>query len=174
MTRGIASIPAILASKQRHGIGLPARLVAYAAIWAILTDGDAASWLWGVPAIIAAALCNPFQDDASRPWRPGRLPRFVPVFIWFSLRSAVDVAWRALQLRRPLQPTLVDYFWRLPPGRARIFLANLINLMPGTLCVRISDRALTVHILDNPPRALSGLRRLEGHVARLFGLTIHD
>jgi multicomponent Na+:H+ antiporter subunit E len=164
----------MLSSGQRHGIGLAARLVAYAAIWSILTAGNLTSWLWGAPAIIAAAAFNPFRGDASWTWHPSRLPRFVPVFIWFSLRSAVDVAWRALQPRRPLQPTLVDYFWRLPPGRSRIFLANLINLMPGTLCVHIADRALTVHLLDSSSGALAGLRHLEGHVARLFGLTIHD
>lgn len=157
--------------RNRPYRGLITRLAVCAGLWWVLTDGELGSWLWGLPAVLGAVLFNPFHDPTLRSWRPVGVLRFIPVFLWFSLRSALDVAWRAMHPERPLAPTLVDYPWRLPAGRARIFLANLINLMPGTLCVRIGDRALTVHILANPDATLAGLQRLEHHVAGLFVAT---
>lgn len=144
------------------------RLATYAGGWWILSGGDVASWWWGVPAVLAAALFNPFPLGWTGGWRLSGLLAFLPVFLWFSLRSALDVAWRAVHPRRPLEPALVDYPWALPPGTPRQLFANLVNLMPGTLCVRISDQAITLHILGHPRRTQAGLQRLEAHVARMF------
>ncbi|WP_018953584.1 Na+/H+ antiporter subunit E [Thioalkalivibrio sulfidiphilus] len=149
--------------------GFIQRLTVYAFLWWVLSGGSAASWAWGLPAILLAALFNPFPPERGVIWHPTALLAFVPVFVVFSLRGALDVAWRALHPRRPLLPTLVDYPWALlPPGRGRVFLANLINLMPGTLCVRITEHSMTVHVLSHPARTMAALQRLEGVVYRLF------
>ncbi len=147
---------------------LPGRVILYAGIWWLLTGGDSDAWAWGIPAVAAAALISPFPSLLF--WRlsiSGALG-FIAVFAAFSLRSGLDVAGRALHPRRPLTPALLDYPWRLPDNGSRIFLANLINLMPGTLCVRITDEVMTVHTIGDTERALAGLRRLETLTARLL------
>ncbi len=152
---------------QQTGVGLPLRILAYAGIWWIITGGEG-GWLWGLPAVLVAALFNPFPTTERWRWRLRGVLAFVPVFAWLSLRSAVDVAWRAVHPSRPLHPALVDYAWNVEGGHARVFLANLINLMPGTLCVRFTEQGMTVHILGDPARTIAGLERLEAVVGRLF------
>lgn len=154
--------------------GFVQRVVAYAGGWWVLSGGDPASWWWGAPAVMAAALFNPFPLGWTGGWRLPGVIAFVPVFLWFSLRSALDVAWRAMHPRRPLEPALVDYPWALPPGTPRLMFANLVNLMPGTLCVRISEQAITLHILGRPGRTQATLQRLERHVARMFKMEKRD
>ncbi len=149
------------------GVGLPVRLLAYAGIWWIITEGEG-GWLWGLPAVLAAAVFNPFATPERWRWRWRGVLVFVPVFLWLSVRSATDVAYRALHPRRPLHPALIEFIWQIEGAHARVFLANLINLMPGTLCVRITGHGMTVHILGNPARTRAGLERLEVVVARLF------
>lgn len=152
---------------QRTGVGLPLRILGYAGIWWVITGGEG-GWLWGLPAVLVAALFNPFPTTERWRWRLRGVLVFVPVFAWLSLRSAVDVAWRAVHPSRPLNPALVDFVWHVEGGHARVFLANLINLMPGTLCVRITDNSMTVHILGDLDRTMVGLERLEAVVGRLF------
>ncbi len=152
---------------QRTGVGLPLRILGYAGIWWIITGGEG-GWLWGLPAVLIAALFNPFPTTERWRWRLRGVLVFVPVFVSLSLRSAADVAWRAVQPSRPLDPAVIDFIWHVEGEQARVFLANLINLMPGTLCVRITDRGMTVHILGDPVRRMAGLERLEAVVGGLF------
>lgn len=168
-------LPSILASRIRQAFAPSSlvRLLIYAGLWWVLTEGDIVAWFWGVPAILAAALLNPFPTPL---WRlnPFGVMRFVPIFIGYSLRSAVDVGGRAIHPGRPLRPALIDYPWRLPSVSSRVFFANLINLMPGTLCVREAERAVTVHILGGTTGTHTRLARLEYHVATLFGEKLDD
>jgi len=152
---------------RRAGVGLPLRILTYAGIWWIITGGEG-GWLWGVPAVLIAALFNPFPTSERWRWRLRGVLVFLPVFMWLSLRSAADVAWRAVHPSRPLNPALVDFIWHLEGGHARVFLANLINLMPGTLCVSITENGMTVHVLGDPVRTMDGLERLETMVGDLF------
>lgn len=152
---------------------LPGRLLLYAGLWWLITGGDGDAWTWGIAAVAAAAVISPFPSH--HPWRisvAGAIA-FVPVFALFSLRSALDVARRALHPRRPLTPALLDYPWRLPDNGSRVFLANLINLMPGTLCVRITGQAMTVHTIGDTTRTLAGLERLETLTATLLKQPLH-
>ncbi|SEO46802.1 Na+/H+ antiporter subunit E [Aquisalimonas asiatica] len=144
------------------------RLATYALIWLLLTGGDTGSWLWGLPAIAVAALFNPFEPNQR--WRldPASLLRFVGLFLQLSLQGAVDTAWRTLNPRRRLTPALVDYVWRLPPNGSRIFLANIINLMPGTLCVRITDDAMTMHTIGDSQAAVDHVSQLEAAIAGML------
>jgi multicomponent Na+:H+ antiporter subunit E len=101
-----------------------------------------------------------------------RLPVFVPLFVWRPLVGSCDVAWRALDGRMPIDPVLYDYALRLPVGGpARVFFANCINLLPGTLTASWNDDMLRVHVLTSDPQAMSELRKLERQIALLFGHT---
>lgn len=150
------------------------RAAALAALWVLLSRGDASSWIVGVPAVAAAAAVSLCLLPAAR-WRVRwrGVARFVPYFVWHSLRGGVDVARRALLPQRPLSPILVEYTLRLPPGPSRVFLASTNSLLPGTLSAELHDRRLVVHALSGSPDAVVGaVRELETRVADLFAVAL--
>lgn len=154
---------------QRNGVGLPQRLALAMLIWWILMDGSGADMLPGLPVVILAALIPPYLGK-SRPWKwsfPALL-RIVPVFLWFSMRSGLQIAYLALLRHRLLTPEVMSYAWRLPPGPARLFLASIINLVPGTLSMHIREEALTIHFLHNARANVSSVQVLEEMVGDLF------
>lgn len=96
----------------------------------------------------------------------------MPFFLWRSLNGGVDVARRALQPRLPISPGLFDHRWRLPPGLPRVFMANTVSLLPGTLSAELEDDRLRVHVLDHTAAFASELTLIEARVARLVGLNL--
>ncbi len=143
----------------------------FALLWWMLTEGAMNSWLVGVPVVVFAALVS----DALLPgvsWSLTGMVRFVPFFLWHSLRGGVDVAGRALHPRLPISPGLLDYRWRLPPGLPRVIMANTVSLLPGTLSAELDEEHLRVHVLDETGAFASELKEIEARVARLFGLDL--
>jgi multicomponent Na+:H+ antiporter subunit E len=70
-------------------------------------------------------------------------------FLWQSVVSGTDVAWRALNPSLRLRPGFVACPLRLPEGVERSALCALTTLMPGTLPTGTDDHgALLVHSLD--------------------------
>ncbi|RFA29384.1 hypothetical protein CAI21_09995 [Alkalilimnicola ehrlichii] len=155
--------------KRSRWAGLPWRVATYATIWWIIAEGDARSFWWGAVAVVFAERANPFVAGRRLRISLWGLLQFLPAFLGLTLRGAAEVAWRALSPRQPPPMTLLSYPWRLAPGHGRVFFANLINVMPGTLCVTDRNCGLTIHILGDTARVLAGLRRLEILVGRLFG-----
>jgi multicomponent Na+:H+ antiporter subunit E len=96
------------------------------------------------------------------------LLRFLPFFIWESLRAGVDVALRTLAPHPRLDPGFLRYQTRLCDPAARVFLANCVNLLPGTLAAELEADWLSVHTLSAEADNEAELRRLELVVARLF------
>ncbi|MEA3243826.1 MAG: Na+/H+ antiporter subunit E [Pseudomonadota bacterium] len=147
------------------------RTVMFALLWWILTEGAMNSWLVGAPVVVFAVL-------ASRALLPGvswSLPgivRFVPYFLWRSLYGGLDVARRALHPRLPISPELCEHRWRLPPGLPRVFMANTVSLLPGTLSAELDEEHLHVHVLDHTGDFASELTVIEARVAGLFGLNL--
>lgn len=149
------------------------RLILFALLWWVLTEGEVSSWWIGVPVVIASTLAS-WLLRAAPAWscRPVGLGRFVAAFLWQSFRGGLDVAFRALHPHRPLAPDLKIYTLRLPAGPARVFLANTLSLLPGTLSADIRDERLTVHALDGNLPVLESCQVLELLVADLFGLSL--
>lgn len=104
------------------------------------------------------------------------LLRFVPIFLMRSLLGGADVAWRAFHPGVPIAPELITYPLRLPPGLSRVFMANTVSLLPGTLSAELGENCLTVHVLDGRQDYLSELESVEQNVARMFGasLKLHE
>ena len=147
------------------------RTVVFALLWWILTAGAMSSWLVGAPVV----LCAVFASGALLPgvsWSLSGIIRFVPFFLWRSLYGGVDVARRALHPRLPISPGLLDYRWRLPPGLPRVFMANTVSLLPGTLSAELDDAYLRVHVLDETGAFAAELQVVEARVAQLFGLSL--
>ncbi len=149
------------------------RFCVLAALWYVLTDGQEASWGVGIPTLIAGTYASLLlRSPHAWRWRLVGLARFLPVFFWLSWRGGFDVARRALHPQCPLAPGWLIYPLKLPIGPARIFFANTVSLLPGTLSADLEDDRLTVHILDERFSLLASLQSLESLVAGLFGLDL--
>jgi multicomponent Na+:H+ antiporter subunit E len=149
------------------------RTASFAALWAILTEGDPNALGYGlavVGAAVAASLWLQRSPGGRLHWIA--LFRFLPVFLWGSLRGGMDVALRAIHPRLPLAPALQDYPLRIPDGPGRVLLIDVISLMPGTLSADLRGDTLAVHVLDGRQPVLPKIQALEERAAALFGLTL--
>ncbi len=143
------------------------RAVLYALLWGVLAGFEPASWILGVPAVLATtwlslALLPPVA------FRPLPVPGFIGYFIWHSVQGAIDVARRALAPQIRLAPALVAYQTSLPAGLPRVLFLNSISLTPGTLSVEIDDDTIRVHVLDKNGGHKAALAGLEWRLARVF------
>jgi len=161
-------------ARRRFNAGAAAGwLVALGLLWAALNPGDAKSWLVGAPVVVLAtgaalALRNPLALRIA----PLAALKFSVFFAHQSLRGGWNVAKRAFHPRLPLNPGLMTYQLRLPEERARVFLAIVTSLLPGTLSADLEGRNLLLHELDASPAALEEMRILENHIAALFALDV--
>ena len=150
-------------------LSIASRGFLFTLIWWILTDGATDSWWIGLPAVLLAViLSNLLIPPLSLVWQ--ELFKFVPFFFIRSLLGGVDVAWRAFHPRLPIDPDLIEYPLQLPPGLPSVFMANTVNLLPGTLCAELDHCTLKVHVLDRRKDFLTELEAVEQHIARMFGV----
>lgn len=149
------------------------RLLPLLLVWWVLTQGDPASWAIGIPTVLFATIISlSLSASSCWEWRLSAFPRFVSFFAYCSLRGGVDVACRAFSPSLPLAPAVLAYSLRLREGTARVFFANIVSLLPGTLSTDIRGDTLMVHVLDSTLPVFERLQRLEVAVARLFGCPI--
>lgn len=145
---------------------LARRFLPLALLWWAISGGGSA-WAWGVPAILIAALAMP-QSGASR-LRPLALLAFLPLALWLALRGGLQVAALACRPRPRLESRVIDHPWHcLPEGPGRLLMASLVNLIPGTLTLRLTPDRLRVHVLKPNTDTPAELVRLETRVARLY------
>lgn len=150
---------------------LSARVAVLAAIWWVLTGGNGSAWTWGAPAVLIAASLRPgLGSGGAWRWSLTGLLRFLPVFIWYNVRGALEVAILALHPWRRPDPVMMGFPLRLPRGPARVFMANLINLLPGTLSTRLTAQGIEIHVLAASDSVTRTLTILERRVADLFAL----
>ena len=147
------------------------RLVLFSLIWWVLTDGAMDSWPVGIPVVLLATLASVMLMPPLS-WSLRGILLFIPYFLWHSLRAGVDVARRALHPQLPIAPGLLDYRFRLPPGLPRVFMANTVSLLPGTLSVELCEEILRVHVLDETGAIKEELNMLENRLADIFGLEL--
>ena len=142
----IAKHLAILGGPTGHRKNWAGRSLVFALLWWVLTGGAPDSWFIGVPVILLATRVSiTLQPPVS--WSLSALLRFIPFFLWHSLCAGIDVARRALDPRLPISPGFYRYRWRLPPGLARVVMANTVSLLPGTLSAELDEEHLHVPVL---------------------------
>lgn len=153
---------------------LTLRFLLLALLWWVLTEGDAAALGFGLPVILLALWASHLlAGDRQETWTLTGLLSFLPFFFYASLRGGLDVARRVYDPRLPISPAICEFSLHLPPGPARIFLANTISLLPGTCSVYLqAEGRLLVHALDDSRPLEGSLRQVERRVARLFGLPL--
>lgn len=149
------------------------RLILFTVLWWVLAEGELRTWGVGVGVVLAALAASLLLWPARAPRISlAGLIRFVPFFLWQSLRGGVIVAGLAFRPRLRLRPQLTEMILRLPPGPARVLLADTLSLMPGTVSVGLEADTLTVHLLDRELVTTAELRAVEARVAHLFGLEL--
>ncbi len=154
--------------------GLTAGLL-FAGFWWFLSNGSPESWLIGLPAVAAAVWAwLRLKPDSETRLSMGGLARFVPFFLWASLRGGVDVARRTLARPVRVNPGFIRYRTWLETSAARTSFASCLGLLPGTLAVDLKDDLLEIHTLDVGEDTGIELNRLEAAVARLVPKEAHD
>ena len=149
--------------------------VALAALWWLLSDGAAGAWVIGVPAVIGAAWAawSLGAGDLGTISLRGLL-RFLPLFVLESVRGGVDVARRTLAARMDIQPGFAQFRTGLKKPAARVFFANCVCLLPGTLASDLDGDRIELHLLDSGIDPEPELRRLEESVARVYRDSVPD
>jgi multicomponent Na+:H+ antiporter subunit E len=150
-----------------------AHFAALALVWWLLSGGRADSWIVGAPTVVAAAALSVWLAPRHGwRWTAGGMLRFAGYFVRASLLGGVDVAWRSLHPRLPIDPQLMFYRTRLPAGTARVFFVNAISLCPGTVSADLRGETLSVHVLDGRQPTRQQLGALERSVGALFGIDL--
>lgn len=87
--------------------------------------------------------------------------------------SNIDVAYRVLNPRIPINEGIIEYNTDLRSPTAMTILANSITLTPGTLVIecRESDGKMLIHCLNmkNEEETIKGVRKWEKLLARVAG-----
>jgi multicomponent Na+:H+ antiporter subunit E len=145
------------------------RIALFTTLWWVLAGHSPTGWAVGAVGILSATWVSMMLRSPSlMPFKLFAWLRFVPFFLWNSIRGGIDVALRVLRLQVPLHPSMVDYPMKLPTGPARVLFVNTVSLLPGTLSVRLENNAVTVHALDDALAVQTELAALEARVAKLF------
>jgi len=146
------------------------RAMALAVVWWLLTGGPLLSWIVGTPAVILGLMVTRvFPPLPSFRFNTKGAFQFFSFFLQQSILSGFDVAMRTVHPECPLDPCLIKYKFRISNGFARVFFANAISLLPGTLSTDLLDEEVLVHVLDEKYPNLENLQALEVKVAALFG-----
>jgi multicomponent Na+:H+ antiporter subunit E len=91
---------------------------------------------------------------------------YVPVFFYYVMAANLDVVYRALHPKMPINPGIVKVRTKLKSESGITALANSITLTPGTLTVDVSDDGhLYVHWINVKQK---GVEEATEAVARRF------
>lgn len=153
-------------------------IIGAALIWLAYAGAHPASWLIGVPMIVAVVYVAHYLGALSKDGRAavphaqrlrqlGAYLKFATFFIVSSLRGAVDVSLRTLPIRMNISPVLFSYPTRLSVESDRVLLAAAITLMPGTLAAEIRNTHIVVHSLVPDPSMADEIARCEQFVEDL-------
>ena len=148
-----------------------ARVMGFLAFWVIIAGTNPADLLAGVlAAIIATGVSLRLLPPKTIRLRPIALAKLVLRFLYQSIYAGVDVAWRALDPRLPLQPGYVIYRSRLPSGTMRNAFCTMTSLLPGTLPSGTDESGgLIVHCLDETQPVTEQLAVEEALLVKAIG-----
>ncbi|MFC1780726.1 Na+/H+ antiporter subunit E [Planctomycetota bacterium] len=99
---------------------------------------------------------------------------YIPVFFYYVTKANIDVVYRALHPKMPINPGIVKIKTNLKTDSGITALANSITLTPGTLTVDLTDDGyLYVHWIDVKSQDLEQAtnfiaKRFEWFIAKIF------
>lgn len=99
---------------------------------------------------------------------------FLFVFTIELIKSNLDVAFRVLHPKLPINPGIVKIKTRLSSPLGRIILANAITLTPGTLTVETDDDTFYIHWInisssDSETATKAIVSKFEKYLGVMFG-----
>lgn len=138
--------------------------------WLLLAGPDPASWIIGAPTVAGAVWAKArLSDRRVGGLSPLGAVRFVPYFLWESLKGGIDVALRVVGPRVRVDPGYLEYRMLLQRPSARVAFMDAVNLLPGTLTADVTGDRLRIHTLDRGAAPMQSLNALEKRVGDLFG-----
>lgn len=143
-------------------------LVVSVLVWLTLTAGRGLNSLPAILTVAGGVAAGLWSYGRRPPIRPLPLANLAGFFLVQSVISGLDVAERAFSPGPDIDPGFLDYETRLERESARILFANLMSLMPGTLCCRLEDQRLRVHVLSRIESAQDSLATLEKKIHDAF------
>jgi multicomponent Na+:H+ antiporter subunit E len=154
---------------RRAGSAL-VRAVWFALLWVVLTDAADRQPVMAASSIAVATTASLWLwPRGPHHLRWPSVPVLVAYFLWHALRGGIDVALRALSPVLPTRATVIHYETLLPTDTARVVMAWMVGLMPGTACVGLDGTTLSVHVIDGRAYGSADLRRLERRIGDVFG-----
>ncbi len=148
-------------------------LLSLAAVWVLLTGGALYSWLLGIPALVIGLLAGELLPAApSFRIAIHHIPSFMAFFLYQSCYGGIDVAVRTLT--NNLSPEMLTFPFSLSNETARVFFANVVSLLPGTLSAELNETEIVIHVLDERMNNEQELKKLERRVALMFREEVRD
>ncbi len=159
-----------MSARLRYSVSM---IVVYAIIWAVLTGGSSDSLAIGIPTILLAAIVSAclYEPSIIR-WRLLALFRFIPYFLWHSIKGGFAVAKLALRKSPDFTSTVIKFNTRLPDHGSQVFMSSIASLLPGTLIMDIQGDQLLVHVIDASMNIQDDLNHLETEIANLLGIEL--
>ncbi len=98
---------------------------------------------------------------------------FLAFFTWQCIKANIDVAWRVIQYRIPIQPAILKIPLLVETDLARAVLSCALTMTPGTIVIDIKDDFMYVHWIyadkkDPDNYAVSRIRKYENYIKTIF------
>ncbi|MFO8013047.1 MAG: Na+/H+ antiporter subunit E [Phycisphaerae bacterium] len=87
---------------------------------------------------------------------------YIPVFFCACIKANLDVAYRVVHPKMPINPGVVAIRTTLTSDVAKLMLANSITLTPGTLTLDVSEEYLFIHWINVESTDVDEASRLIG------------
>lgn len=81
---------------------------------------------------------------------------YIPYFLWAMLLANLDVAYRVLHPKRPINPGIVECRTNLRSDVGKLVLANSITLTPGTITLEVEGDRYFIHWIDVKDASVEG------------------
>ncbi|MFW6380366.1 MAG: Na+/H+ antiporter subunit E [Halorhodospira sp.] len=150
--------------------GVLLTVAAMGVLWLALTGGDPGGVLGALSVLAATAVAITLAPKRTPRRRLLAGIRLLGFFLVRSLLGALDIGYRALHPRMPLDPAWLNHPLALPEGEPRAVFLAAVSLLPGTLAADLRGTTLVVHALV--PGAVEEVRALEARVARVYSEVI--
>ncbi len=105
-------------------------------------------------AIVAFISHDLFVKDGGLPFdKFGRLLKYIPWELWQIVLANLDVAYRVLHPKMPIDPGVIEFETTLRSDFALVTLANSITLTPGTITIIVDPEIgkFWVHAVAKAP-----------------------
>ncbi len=157
-----------LRSLRSLAASIALRAAALLLLWWALTEGSLRDPVFVLASVTLASWASYLICPRGEwPWRPVKIMRFLPYFLWNSLLGGIDVAFRAFRPAMPMNPDIIEFPLRVS-GKPALLMAWTVSLLPGTASVYLERDVLLIHVLDTRLPTQAKLRELEQHLKLLL------